>query len=135
MTSWLWIGDRFEPCDSVPLTDRGFRYGMSVFESLRVNRGEPEFFEPHLARLLSACADRSFSVPEAALRVAAEVLQNHAASGFARLYVTGWRRRTRTPAGRSHASSSFSRSALHPIRMIRGRSLFTMTPIACLSVD
>ena len=88
MTSWLWIGDRFEACDSVPLTDRGFRYGMSVFESFRVNRGEPDFFEPHLARLLSACADRGFSIPETALRAATEVLHNHAASGFARLYVT-----------------------------------------------
>jgi branched-subunit amino acid aminotransferase/4-amino-4-deoxychorismate lyase len=85
MNSWLWIGDRFEPCAAVPLTDRGFRYGMSVFESLRVNRGEPEFFEPHLTRLLTACADRGFAITERALRAAAEVLQSHAASGFARL--------------------------------------------------
>jgi branched-subunit amino acid aminotransferase/4-amino-4-deoxychorismate lyase len=88
MTSWHWIGDRFEPCDSVPLTDRGFRYGMSVFESLRVHHGVAEFFEPHVARLLGACAERTFNAAEAALRAAAGVLENHAASGFARLYVT-----------------------------------------------
>ena len=88
MNAWVWAPDHFEPCTTVPLSDRGFRYGMSVFESLRVNDGEPEFFEPHLTRLLTACADRGFSVAETALRAAAEVLQNHAASGFARLYVT-----------------------------------------------
>jgi branched-subunit amino acid aminotransferase/4-amino-4-deoxychorismate lyase len=88
MNAWIWADDRYEPCDSVPLSDRGFRYGMSVFESLRVNRGEAQFFEPHLTRLLSACADRGFAVAEPALRTAAEVLKNQAMTGFARLYVT-----------------------------------------------
>ena len=62
MKSWHWTGNQYEPCDSVPITDRGFRYGMSVFESVRVSRGEPEFFEQHIARLLSACAEREFPI-------------------------------------------------------------------------
>ena len=86
MNAWLWNGDRFEPRDSVPLADRGFRYGMSVFESLRVTRGEPEFFGQHIARLLSACAEREFAVDEKSLRAAASLFES--GSGFARLYVT-----------------------------------------------
>jgi branched-subunit amino acid aminotransferase/4-amino-4-deoxychorismate lyase len=86
MNGWLWTGQRFEPGDSVPITDRGFRYGMSLFESVRVTRGEPEFFEQHVARLLSACAEREFPVSEEAVRAAASLFENR--SGFARIYVT-----------------------------------------------
>ena len=88
MKAWRWSGAVFEPCDSLPLTDRGFRYGMSVFESLRVAGGEAEFFEPHLARLLQACADREFAVDEDVLRAASALFQNGVRDGFARIYVT-----------------------------------------------
>jgi branched-subunit amino acid aminotransferase/4-amino-4-deoxychorismate lyase len=87
--AWQWRDGAFAACDSVPLSDRGFRYGMSVFESLRVTRGMPEFFEPHLARLIQACADREFAVEERALRATSALLQNQQLSGFARIYVTG----------------------------------------------
>lgn len=87
MNAWLWNGSVFEPCESVPLTDRGFRYGMSVFESLRVVGGEPEFFERHRARLITACAERDFAVDEAALATAETMLRG-AGDGFARIYVT-----------------------------------------------
>jgi branched-subunit amino acid aminotransferase/4-amino-4-deoxychorismate lyase len=88
MTAWQWTGERFEPCASVPLSDRGFRYGMSLFESLRVTHGDAEFFEQHVSRLLSACAEREFAVAEAALRATAAVFQPDELSGFARIYVT-----------------------------------------------
>jgi branched-subunit amino acid aminotransferase/4-amino-4-deoxychorismate lyase len=88
MKSWLWNGEHFEPCESLPLSDRGFRYGMSVFESLRVTNGGVEFFDQHLARLVQACAEREFRVDEAALLAAADVLQIKAQSGFARICVT-----------------------------------------------
>ena len=86
MNAWSWTGDHFEKSESVPLTDRGFRYGMSVFESLRVAGSEPEFFEQHLARLIAACAEREFAVDEKSLRAAAPLLTNQ--KGFARIYVT-----------------------------------------------
>ena len=88
MTAWHWNGSAFTPCASLPLTDRGFRYGMSVFESLRVARGEAEFFEQHLARLVQACAEREFAVDDAALRAAPALFHNAAPDGFARIYVT-----------------------------------------------
>jgi len=86
--SWRWNGKKFVEAKSVPLTDRGFRYGMSLFESLRVIGGEPEFFEKHLMRLLSACAELDFGVSEKAIRQAEALLASAGMDGFARIYVT-----------------------------------------------
>src|SRR4051812_48230326 len=96
MKAWRWNGAAYEPCDSLPLTDRGFRYGMSVFESLRVTADAAEFFDRHLSRLVQACAEREIPVEESALAAAeallcdaaGELLREKGESGFARLYVT-----------------------------------------------
>jgi branched-subunit amino acid aminotransferase/4-amino-4-deoxychorismate lyase len=95
MNGWQWTGTSYEPCDSLPLTDRGFRYGMSVFESMRVTAGDgAEFFAKHLSRLIQACAEREIAVDESALQAAepllAEARGPDAASDpfFARIYVT-----------------------------------------------
>ena len=77
MKAWHWTGTAYKSCRNLPLTDRGFRYGMSVFESLRVNDGSgPEFFDKHLARLIQACAEREISVNESALAAAEAVLRD-----------------------------------------------------------
>ena len=86
--AWQWQNGAFAPCDSVPITDRGFRYGMSVFESLRITRGRAEFFEPHFARLIQACFDRDFAVDGTALRATLALFEESKLSGFARIYVT-----------------------------------------------
>lgn len=96
---WLWNGSAFAVCDSLPLSDRGFRYGMSVFESLRVAGGVGEFFEQHLARLVQACGEREFSVDEAALRAVAPLFHAVACEGFARIYVTAGDGALTAPAG------------------------------------
>jgi len=86
--AWRWNGAAYVPCDSLPLTDRGFRYGMAVFESLRVTDGTAEFFERHLSRLVQACAEREITVDERALAASAALLWGESANGFARVYVT-----------------------------------------------
>ncbi len=88
MKAWRWAGAAYEPGDSLPLSDRGFRYGMAVFESLRVTHGVAEFLEEHLARLQQACAEREIAVPDACLAATADLFQGEARSGFARIYVT-----------------------------------------------
>ena len=88
MKSWLWTGNSFEQADSLPLTDRGFRYGMSLFESMRVWNGRIEFWPQHQQRLLSACAERDFPLPESALNAAGSVFEDAGMNGFARVYVT-----------------------------------------------
>jgi branched-subunit amino acid aminotransferase/4-amino-4-deoxychorismate lyase len=86
--SWIWREGAFAPFESLPLTDRGFRYGMAVFESLRITQGHAEFFEQHQSRLLQACAERELPVEEAALSACAALFTEGQASGFARIYVT-----------------------------------------------
>lgn len=88
MKAWRWSGRAFEQAESLPLSDRGFRYGMSVFASLRVTAGAAEFFEPHRQRLVQACAEREFAVDEAALAAAEALFADGRQSGFARIYVT-----------------------------------------------
>jgi len=87
MTAWTWTGSRFDPADGVPLTDRGFRYGMSVFESFPVWNGAGIFLRDHLQRLMVACEATGFPVPKAALDACAELFKQ-SDDGFARIYVT-----------------------------------------------
>ncbi|MEO6786387.1 MAG: aminotransferase class IV [Chthoniobacteraceae bacterium] len=88
MKSWLWNGSAFEPAAGVPVSDRGFRHGMALFESMTVWNGAIEFWPGHQQRLLSACADRDFPLPEDALSAAGTVFENAGINGFARVYVT-----------------------------------------------
>lgn len=88
MTSWLWNGSLFVRSSGIPLTDRGFRYGMSIFESMRVGMGRVDFWEQHRLRLLGACAERDFPLDERALVQAVDLLSNAEGGGFARIYVT-----------------------------------------------
>lgn len=68
----------------VPLTDRGFRYGMSVFETIVVRRGVFLFWDAHVRRLSAACAAAGFQadLPESL----ADVLP--LPDGMLRIYVT-----------------------------------------------
>jgi branched-subunit amino acid aminotransferase/4-amino-4-deoxychorismate lyase len=88
MLGWLWNGQEFASAASVPLSDRGFRYGMSLFESLAVQDGVVEYWGEHRRRLLTGCIERDFPVDEAGIDAAKDVLANAGMNGFARVYVT-----------------------------------------------
>jgi branched-subunit amino acid aminotransferase/4-amino-4-deoxychorismate lyase len=88
MISWRWQQDAFLPCDSIPLADRGFRYGMSFFESFPIVDSRPMHLEAHLARLRDACAEHDFPCDDAALRAVRPHLHVAGHDGWARLYVT-----------------------------------------------
>lgn len=49
--SWLLEAGRWSPGESLPLTDRGPRYGMAVFETFGVREGRPLLEQKHLALL------------------------------------------------------------------------------------
>lgn len=93
---WLREGDDgpFRLADALPVTDRGFRYGMAVFETLRVRAGRVEFLGEHLWRLARACRASGFPVAGGTLREAGRLLRERAAAsgpawtGVARLHVT-----------------------------------------------
>src|SRR4051812_4815756 len=87
MNAWRWNGSTYEACESLPVTDRGFRYGMALFESIRLRHARPLFLNEHLDLLRAACADRTFPLPESALAGLAPLLARQP-DGSARVYVT-----------------------------------------------
>lgn len=92
VSSLQWTGAAFEPCASLPLTDRGFRYGIALFESIAVRGGRAEFLDVHLARLETACSKCGWPVKSVALRLAGKQLERMAQSSpgplFSRIYLT-----------------------------------------------
>ena len=84
----FWNGTAFVPCAGIPVADRGFRYGMALFESLAVRTGRVEFLEAHLARLESACRQCAWPLDPAVLVRAGEHLRAMQGPAFARIYVT-----------------------------------------------
>jgi branched-subunit amino acid aminotransferase/4-amino-4-deoxychorismate lyase len=61
---WSLEDGAFHEGSSVPVTDRGFRYGMSLFETVAVFEGRLLFWDEHVARLQRACAAADFAMPE-----------------------------------------------------------------------
>jgi len=85
---WQWDGARYSPAAAVPLVDRGFRYGMSVFESIRVAGGQADFLAEHCESLRRACETLRFPVPTGVLEALGPVLSGTEGDVFARIYVT-----------------------------------------------
>lgn len=85
---WLWQGDTFEQSAGLPLSDRGFRYGMSVFETVRIHMGLPVFWNEHLARLTASAATCGFPLSESALQRSISLISPLWTEGVLRLYVT-----------------------------------------------
>ena len=61
MDSWRLEGSGWVAADALPLDDRGFRYGMSVFETIGIHLGKPLLAGEHLRRLARAAADYGWS--------------------------------------------------------------------------
>jgi len=87
-TAWLWTGSRFSPCEGIPPTDRAFRYGMSVFESLPVRNRKPFFLPQHYERLQHACAKAEFAATLPPLEELDALLRGISFDAFARIHVT-----------------------------------------------
>ncbi len=83
MKAWRQQSGGWVPCDSVPIGDRGFRYGMSVFETVAIHRGRAIFLEEHLERLERAV--RKMGGASMGLPVG---LPELAGTGVVRLYAT-----------------------------------------------
>jgi branched-subunit amino acid aminotransferase/4-amino-4-deoxychorismate lyase len=86
--SWLWSGANFLAAGSVPVSDRGFRYGMSVFETIRIANGTAGFLADHLNRLASAALKCGFPLPREALAAVPSLLSRLDGPGVARVYIT-----------------------------------------------
>lgn len=84
--TWCLEDGVFRETSGIPLTDRGFRYGMSVFESVAVRRGRLLFLDTHLSLLQQSCEAADFPCP-GGLPAAFEVL-SFDQDGMLRIYVT-----------------------------------------------
>jgi len=61
--TWSWQDQAMLPClNSVSLSDRGFRYGQHLFETLTVRDGHVLFFQEHWERLLRAAVRSHFPI-------------------------------------------------------------------------
>lgn len=120
---WLWQGNRFEPSAGLPLSDRGFRYGMSVFETVRIHAGQPVFWSAHLNRLRLSSSACGFLVAESVLNDAKTLISQRWEEGVLRVYVTAgdgapteppaqsriavlWESRSRQPAQNYYITTS-----------------------------
>jgi len=63
MLTWKQSGSVWKPEDSLPLADRGFRYGLSVFETITVAAGRPLLLGEHLERLRRAAGTCGLDLP------------------------------------------------------------------------
>lgn len=63
--AWIWIDGAPVPAEQarVPVLDRGFLYGDSVFEVTRTAERRPLFFAEHLDRLVASAALLAMDVP------------------------------------------------------------------------
>lgn len=79
---WTLVDGVFQPGGMVPVTDRAFRYGMSIFETIAIRNGCFLLWHEHLQRLIWACAAAGFPAPT--IRSLPENLPD----GVLRIYVT-----------------------------------------------
>jgi branched-subunit amino acid aminotransferase/4-amino-4-deoxychorismate lyase len=82
--AWTLVDGAFREGATVPVTDRGFRYGMSVFETLAVRGGRILFLQQHLDALNTACAAAGFRADKADALGALGGLPD----GLLRIYIT-----------------------------------------------
>lgn len=97
--SWIWRGSEFQPGGHLPPTDRGFRYGMSVFETVLLGTRGPVFLGAHLEKLRESCARCGFEAALPSQPAIEALLEAIALTGVARLYVTAGDGPVNAPAG------------------------------------
>ncbi|MEI6278327.1 MAG: aminotransferase class IV [Verrucomicrobiae bacterium] len=87
--SWSFQSGAWENGAAVPLDDRAFRYGMSVFETIAVVGGRALLLTSHLARLRRAAHARGWQkafIPDSLPELPRD--QDAPATGVFRLYLT-----------------------------------------------
>ena len=82
--AWTLVEGSFREGAVIPLTDRGFRYGMSVFETLAVRHGKILFLSSTWRPCSAACAEAGFRADKIEALTALEGLTD----GLLRVYVT-----------------------------------------------
>lgn len=108
---WLW--------------DRGFRFGMSVFETVAVCEGRPLFLEEHLLRLGKA-AGELLDIQAAELINLARQFPDDLGTGVVRFYITAGPGSLAGPCSRPSGYAIFETMPIpgeeHPLRLVTERA-------------
>ncbi len=84
IASYQWKSGEWQPATSVPLSDRGFRHGMSAFATVRIHHGKLISLPEHLEKLRVSCAAFGLRQPPEGLgHFVPEV-----SAGLARIHIT-----------------------------------------------
>lgn len=102
---WTLVDGAFREGGAAPVTDRAFRYGMSVFETIAICHGRPRLLPEHLDRLARACAAAGFPAP------AIPALPENLPDGMFRLYVTAGDGAPTAPVKESRVFALFDETA------------------------
>lgn len=86
--AYQWRGGQWSEADQISVADRGFRHGMSLFETIACFDGAPRFFEEHVGRLREACDQVGFAWAPAAAENLPALLAAWGGTGVARFCVT-----------------------------------------------
>lgn len=101
--AWTFEDGTFRDGAQVSALDRGFRFGMSVFETLAIWKGQALFEKEHLQRLRHACDAAGFAFPESLAVKNLLPLPN----GTLRFYVTAGEGRFLEPVSRPRTYAIF----------------------------
>lgn len=85
--AWRLRSGSFLESAGIPVTDRAFRYGMAVFETIAVWRGGLCLLNAHVERLACASRDAGFLLPEGLVESLTAIFLG-SETGLLRVYVT-----------------------------------------------
>ncbi len=78
-----------QPGDCINLQDRGLQYGDGLFETIRIDHGQPQYWSAHLRRLQLGCEKLDLMFPgEDVLQADAALLVSTENSGTLKIIVT-----------------------------------------------
>lgn len=89
--TWSWQENTLLPClTGIPLSDRGFRYGKHLFETIAIREGVALFVKEHLERFFQAAEKFHFPLPSSCCEVLSSFFKKTppSANGLARLFIT-----------------------------------------------
>ncbi len=86
---WLWENGAWSSPALLPVTDRACRYGMALFETIRIGAGAPVQWREHAALLAQSASEAGFPVPDGVLDgIPARIAEFGIGEGMLRVYLT-----------------------------------------------
>lgn len=129
--SWSWQQHKMQPCsEGIPISDRGFRYGKHLFETIAIRDGRPLFAEEHLRRFLQAAERFHFPLETSSHDGLRDFLKRNFPSenGMLRLFITAGDGAPTSPIKAPRLFSFFEKATFPSQQSIaQGASVISLT--------